>query len=463
MRGRLAVRIGALLALASIGSAGCVPNLAAQAAKPPDFDRPGEAKCGVAKSQAEPLVVEWPSAARAKLEALSRTGVVAVHYSGCEMEVLASCNAPGKYAYTAITPKRDHVAIRNEDDLYANIPLGAARLEGKLERAGELDVDMSIVGRYASDRAVVRADELQGPDCSKATHVVTALTVGAFDFFAGAGASVSGSARSAVGGIGGGGGSQSEKELLNSDGRMDTCKGATTSDGRPPDGCGAILRLEVVPLGQAKRDTAVGAAKPPPAPTTGTPADLATANPAAGGEVELTVPDKDMTFQASIDAGGKTFTCAEPVTYYKPCRLSGLPEGKAHVRITGESTFERDIPISADGRAAVQILHRGHATEIVGGVMAAVGGGMLAFSLVNGPGLSSPNESSSGDDGAFITNILLFSFGTGLSVYGVLGLAYGGLSAHDGLLVAVPGKAAEMAGAPRLEWGGPLAPTTLRF
>ena len=73
------------------------------------------------------------------------------------MEVLASCNAPGKYVYTAITPKRDHVAIRNEDDLYANIPLGAAKLEGKLAHSGELDVDMSIVGRYASDRASVSA------------------------------------------------------------------------------------------------------------------------------------------------------------------------------------------------------------------------------------------------------------------------------------------------------------------
>ena len=444
-----------LILLAFAGSVGCAPNLAAQA-KAPAFDRPGEAKCGVTKSQSEPLVVEWPSAARAKLEALSRTGVVAVHYSGCEMEVLASCNAPGKYAYTAITPKRDHVAIRNEDDLYANIPLGAARLEGKLERAGELDVDMSIVGRYASDRVVIRADELQGPDCSKATHVVSALTVGAFDFFAGSGATVGGSAKVAIGGVGAGGSSQTSKELLNSDGRMESCNAATTSDGRPPDGCGAIVRLEVVPLGQPKRETAVGAPVPPPGA-----GGLGAINPASGGEVELSVPDKDTTFEASIEASGKTFTCAEPITYYKPCGLSGLPEGKARVHITGESTFDRDIPISADGRTSAQILHRGHGEEIVAGIMAAVGGGALVFGLVNGNGLVSPTGSS--DDSTFLVNLLLVSLGGGLALVGLPGAFLGALSAHDGLMVDVPGKASELAGRPRFEWGGPPAPTTWRF
>jgi hypothetical protein len=123
------MRLPRWLLLVAWAPAACAPNLAREV-RPPELDRPGEAKCGVHKSQSEPLVVEWPSAARAKLEALSRTGVVAVRYQGCEMEVLASCNAPGKYAYTAITPKHDHLSIKNEDDLYATIPLGAARLEG---------------------------------------------------------------------------------------------------------------------------------------------------------------------------------------------------------------------------------------------------------------------------------------------------------------------------------------------
>ncbi len=79
--------------------------------------------------------------------------------------------------------------MRDTDDLYSKLPLGAASLEAKLRRAGELNVDMTIVGTYDADRSNVKMEELQG-DCVSATHVVTSLTVGAFDFYAGAEAQV---------------------------------------------------------------------------------------------------------------------------------------------------------------------------------------------------------------------------------------------------------------------------------
>jgi hypothetical protein len=448
------VVIGALGLLVA-GAPACTPNLAATA-RAPELDRPGETKCGVKKSQSEPLVVEWPSAARAKLEALSRTGVVAVRYQGCEMEVLASCNAPGKYGYTAITPKHDHVAIKNEDDLYANIPLGAARLEGKLESAGELDVDMAIVGRFASDRAVVRADELQGPDCAKATHVVSALEVGAFDFYAGAGTSV-GAGASALG-AGGGGSAKASKELLNSDGRMSVCDGASTSDGKPPDGCGAILRLEVVPLGEAKR-----AAPAPAAQAASGQPDSGSAVAGAGGEVELSVPDKEYAFGVTVDAGGKTFTCEEPATYYKPCRLQGLPEGRAHVKVSGTSTFERDIPISADGRTNVQLVHRGPSYEIVMGSLLAASAGMIVFGLTFDGGFGSATTGASGDSGALVLNITMVTIGGSIALLALPGMLGGIFSAHDGMVVQSPGKEMETASKPGLQWGGLAAPTTWRF
>lgn len=435
-----------------VGLAACTPNLAATA-RAPELDRPGETKCGVKKSQSEPLVVEWPSAARAKLEALSRTGVVAVRYQGCEMEVLASCNAPGKYGYTAITPKHDHVAIKNEDDLYAAIPLGAARLEGKLESAGELDVDMAIVGRYASDRAVVRADELQGPDCSKATHVVSALEVGAFDFYAGAGASVSGSAGGL--GVGGGAGAKASKELLNSDGRMNGCDGASTSDGKPPEGCGAILRLEVVPLGEAKRDA--------PAAPAAASKDQGAAAAGVGGEVELTVPDKEYAFDVSVEAGGKTYTCSEPATYYKPCHLQGLPEGKAHVKVGGTSSFERDVPVSADGRTNVQLVHRGSSYEIVMGSVLAVSAGLVVFGLSNGQGLSDTGANGAGTNGDLVLNITLVTVGGTFALLALPGMLGGIFSAHDGMMIESPGKQMEVARRPALQWGGLAAPTTWHF
>ena len=36
-----------------------------------------------------------------------------------------------------------------------NIPVGAARFEAKLEKSGELDVDMTMVGRWEADRREV--------------------------------------------------------------------------------------------------------------------------------------------------------------------------------------------------------------------------------------------------------------------------------------------------------------------
>ncbi len=245
---RRAVFAASLLVLAAQG---CGPgNLASRAAKPPDYNPEGQAKCSVAKSQSEPLIVEWPSAARARLEALSRKGVVVVSYKGCEMRVLGGCMAPGAYTFSPTTRKRDVVTITNADELYANIPVGAAKLEGKLQASGQLNVSMTIVGRYDAPSGVVDPADLVG-DCSAATHVIAGLTTGAFKFFAGSAAAVGGSVE--VAGVGAGGKSSSKNELLNEDGDDSSCAKSSVADKVPPDGCGAILRVEVVPLGEPKK------------------------------------------------------------------------------------------------------------------------------------------------------------------------------------------------------------------
>jgi hypothetical protein len=227
-------------------------SLSACARKPPEppaFDPPGQAKCGVVKSQSEPLVVEWPSAARGKLEALARESMVAVRYEGCDMEVLSQCRVPqAKYAYHPITRKHDRVAIKNADELYANVPIGAARLEGKLASAGELDVEMTLIGRWEGPS--VKREALAG-DCARATHVVTALTTGAFRFYAGAESQQGGGA--AVLGVGAGAKTSSSRELLAEDGDDAACAKTGPGDSSPPFGCGAIVRLEVVPLDQPRQ------------------------------------------------------------------------------------------------------------------------------------------------------------------------------------------------------------------
>jgi formylglycine-generating enzyme required for sulfatase activity len=232
-------------------------NLASNLAKGPEFQpRGGDSKCGVTKSQAKPLIVEWSPSDRGELESKVHRGIVAVHYEGCEMEVLERCHLSGSYTYQGITPKHDSVTMKDADELYATIPFGAAKYESTLNRSGALKVAMTIVGRYEADVDEVRPENLKG-DCSRATHVVTALTTGAFDFYAEGEATVGAKVDTFLGDAGprGGGGSESKREMLTDDGDESACKKATGSDKTPPDGCGALIRIEVVAIGRAAEPT----------------------------------------------------------------------------------------------------------------------------------------------------------------------------------------------------------------
>lgn len=268
---RRSLAVGCSLALlAPMG--GCTkPGSAAQAmTQAPTMESvTGEAKCGVRSSAAKPLVVEWPAAERAALEARASRGLVAVRYEGCEMEVLTTCTAAGAYDYLGLTQKREGVKITNADELYAQLPVGAAGLEAKLERSGQLNVDMVIVGRREADKNVFSERDLEGR-CDSATHVITGLTVGAFRFYSGAGAEVGAGVK--VHNVGVGAKSSSEQELLKSDGDSDACGGASTSDLAPPEGCAALLRVEVVPVdrifgGPTTVASSSGSPSPSPSPS----------------------------------------------------------------------------------------------------------------------------------------------------------------------------------------------------
>jgi hypothetical protein len=223
----------------------------------------GEAKCGVRKSAAKPLVVEWPAADRAALEARTSRGLVAVRYSGCEMEVLTNCTAAGAYEYLSLTQKREGVKITNADELYAQLPVGAAGLEAKLERSGQLNVDMVIVGRQEADKSQFTERDLEGR-CSEATHVITGLTVGAFSFYSGAGAEVGAGVK--VGNVGAGASSSAGQEILKSDGDESSCAVSSAGDTSPPEGCGALLRVEVVPVDRMFAGAAAATSSSDPRP-----------------------------------------------------------------------------------------------------------------------------------------------------------------------------------------------------
>src|SRR5690606_5426296 len=119
---------------------------------------------------------------KARLEALLQAGAVAVEYSGCDLRIVDRCRLSGGYAWKKTTLSTDTTDIQDEDDLYAKLPLGAASLSGKLRTAGTLQVQTTVSGQL---QLVGRAadDETSGAECARATHLVTALSVGAFRLF----------------------------------------------------------------------------------------------------------------------------------------------------------------------------------------------------------------------------------------------------------------------------------------
>jgi hypothetical protein len=260
LRGSSAWRAAAATALVLVACRG--RNLASGLAQTPEIDTQGQARCGVMKSHARPLIIEWPSSDRGALERRVKRGegVVAVRYESCEMEVLPRCSVAGSYAYAAFEPKRDDQVLRTTDELYAKIPLGAAQLEAALEKSGALELGLTFVGQYAAGRARVARAELRG-ECERATHVITAVTVGAFRLAAAAGAEVS-AGGGLVGGAGAGAGSSAERGFERSDGDPSRC--GFGGEDAPPEGCGALLRLEVEAIAEPAELAARRASRPCP-------------------------------------------------------------------------------------------------------------------------------------------------------------------------------------------------------
>ena len=220
-------------------------SLLAGCARPGAFNEGfGDLTCTVDTPSLVPLVVEWPSAERAALESRVHGGVVVVRYESCDFEILPACRAEGGYRHRALTPKRERVTIRDEEELYARLPMGAHKLERVLEDNDMLEVDMTIVGHQRLDRGPVSRAELRG-QCEGATHVVNGLAVGAFSLAAKQTASAS--VGLGAGPVAAGRRRDREVRVLATDGVRSRCSGVSPL-GTAPEGCGALLQIEASAL-----------------------------------------------------------------------------------------------------------------------------------------------------------------------------------------------------------------------
>ncbi len=124
----------------------------------------GQTKCQIAKGQDNPLVTEWAASEKANLEARLARGAVVVAYSGCELRLLPDCPVRGSYQWRRTTTSTDVVGIRDEDELYAKLPLGALTLEGELQRSGRLAVQTTVSGQLVL-QGLALEDIARNPAC----------------------------------------------------------------------------------------------------------------------------------------------------------------------------------------------------------------------------------------------------------------------------------------------------------
>ncbi|MBW2523456.1 MAG: hypothetical protein JRI23_04750, partial [Deltaproteobacteria bacterium] len=228
----------------------------------------GQAKCRVTGRE-NPLVTEWPASEKANLELRLREGGVAVAYTGCELRIVPGCQLGGSYRWHRTTPATDVFEMRSVDDLYAKLPIGAVSLEGELSQGGRLRMQTTVAGQL---RLTPLTAPPAGSECRYATHVVTAMSVGAFRLSKETNLAARGGVGTPVGGVGAG--TDGAQSLLREAGDPARCAEATERASHPS--CNSPIQLFLSPLHGPALPTGPVAGVPP-ATAPAAPAPLATA------------------------------------------------------------------------------------------------------------------------------------------------------------------------------------------
>jgi len=223
-------------------------------------------QCSAVRPQTEPDLMAWDSGSRSNLNRLRRAGVVAVRYEakGCnvELELLSNCIAQGATYTFSPYSANEHKLARNANELFAQLPVGAARLSGSLKGDRVLRTDYMLAGQFAlPPGTTLRTSELKG-DCARATHAVSSVYVGAFAMGAGESRVMEGGA--SLLGAGGGVKSSAAFESLGDEGDVDACK-TSQKDHAENDGCAVPLRIGLIALERPVAQAEPARAAPTPA------------------------------------------------------------------------------------------------------------------------------------------------------------------------------------------------------
>lgn len=211
----------------------------------------GGQQCSAYRPPTEPDLMGWDPGSRANLNVLRTQGVVAVRYNaqGCnvELEVLSNCigQAEQSYAYSPYSAS-DTKTARDSRELFAALPIGAARLGGKVRDGKALRTDVMLVGVASLPAGITyRRQDLKGTDCGRATHIVKSVYLGGFAMVAGASRSVEVAA--SVFGIGAGASGENALERIAKEGSPEACSKAQEIGKESPQ-CSVPLRIGLLAL-----------------------------------------------------------------------------------------------------------------------------------------------------------------------------------------------------------------------
>lgn len=205
--------------------------------------------CSAVRPKTEPDLMAWDPGSRMNLNMLRKRGIVVVRYvaDGCnvELELIPNCLGEGIYQYEPYV-SNDSKVLANKQELFSELPLGAARLAGKLEGNRALRTDYMLVGMATlPPTIVVKADDLKGPGCARATHVISRVYLGGFGMASGEERSLS--AEATVFGAGVGASQQGTASRLANEGNPEQCKAAQQTGEEKPL-CAVPLRIGLAPV-----------------------------------------------------------------------------------------------------------------------------------------------------------------------------------------------------------------------
>ena len=236
-RSRSAVALALFIALPA---SSCEPSPVAEPPKTPArVDGLDGFVCTTVRAHDNPELMAWDAASRQALRRVRPEGVIAVRYTveACNvaLELLPDCLGPGTYLYTPEAASGRRIA-RDAEELFNEVPLGAPQLLGLVSGDRSVRIDALLAGRHAlATGPTLSRGTLRGSECSRATHLVTAIDVGAFAITSGDQSGI----ESAPAGFGG--------ETFAADGDAEACRRAQET-ATWSDGCDVPLRLELVAL-----------------------------------------------------------------------------------------------------------------------------------------------------------------------------------------------------------------------